>query len=319
MFASITHRRCWNHFAEAECKPHITRKRSAATRCTGFTLIELLVVIAIIAILAAILFPVFAQAREKARAVSCLSNSKQLGLGLMMYVQDWDETYPWGAYGPVLGVTDDVDAWPDLIFPYVKNDGVFSCPSASPAGTAGAWWEVGNDPDALKNGKLRAWTANSAVLACFEVDYGDYNGYNTKIRSLASVDRPASIIALHEAYPAGVVHRTGADGLPTGNKTGNLSFFWAWAFSNEGFACVRNGEDNADARSMERHMNGGNFAFADGHSKYMKREQTVKAINAANPSEGNMWQWYKAPGSPENEGNTDLRGDPYFANCPLTP
>ena len=63
-------------------------------RRTGFTLIELLVVIAIIAILAAILFPVFAQAREKARQTSCLSNAKQLGLGISMYVQDYDETMP---------------------------------------------------------------------------------------------------------------------------------------------------------------------------------------------------------------------------------
>src|SRR5258708_36272666 len=67
-------------------------------RLRGFTLIELLVVIAIIAILAAILFPVFAQAREKARAISCLSNSKQVALGVLMYVQDYDETYPMDWY-----------------------------------------------------------------------------------------------------------------------------------------------------------------------------------------------------------------------------
>src|SRR5215813_1282794 len=109
-------------------------------KTSGFTLIELLVVIAIIAILAAILFPVFAQAREKARAISCLSNSKQLGLAVMMYVQDYDETYPWAMNGPdgcggpgCPGGPNQVDAWPDLVYPYVKNDGAYGCPSASAA------------------------------------------------------------------------------------------------------------------------------------------------------------------------------------------
>ena len=88
----------------------------------GFTLIELLVVIAIIAILAAILFPVFARAREKARQTSCLSNVKQLGLGFMMYAQDYDERLPAGCvYG--------IGWWFDFIIPYVKNSQVFTCPS----------------------------------------------------------------------------------------------------------------------------------------------------------------------------------------------
>lgn len=90
----------------------------------GFTLIELLVVIAIIAILAAILFPVFAKAREKARASSCLSNTKQLGLGVMAYTQDYDEVLPMRYYNNGVGVQ-----WWNAIYPYVKNTQLFYCPS----------------------------------------------------------------------------------------------------------------------------------------------------------------------------------------------
>ena len=103
---------------------------------SGFTLIELLVVIAIIAILAAILFPVFAKAREKARQSSCLSNHKQLVLGFLQYAQDYDETFPQG--GALTGDTatwpngtTGANYWPCRIFPYVKNSQVFNCPSAS--------------------------------------------------------------------------------------------------------------------------------------------------------------------------------------------
>jgi prepilin-type N-terminal cleavage/methylation domain-containing protein len=91
----------------------------------GFTLIELLVVIAIIAILAAILFPVFAQAREKARQTSCLSNEKQYSLATLMYVQDYDETMPYSAY--LAGTCVATYYW--AVTPYVKNDQINVCPS----------------------------------------------------------------------------------------------------------------------------------------------------------------------------------------------
>ncbi|GIV19219.1 MAG: hypothetical protein KatS3mg023_0970 [Armatimonadota bacterium] len=116
-------------------------------RRNGFTLIELLVVIAIIAILAAILFPVFAQAREKARQTSCLSNLKQLGLAIVMYAQDYDEKFPnagsweWWEWQ---AEHDNPDTFPGgIVFrlrPYVKNMGIFACPSDS--GAPLTWWGI---------------------------------------------------------------------------------------------------------------------------------------------------------------------------------
>lgn len=103
------------------------RWRGAVSR--GFTLIELLVVIAIIAILAGILFPVFAQARESARQTSCLSNTKQLATATLMYLQDYDETFPMSVYSPRL---PQVVAVYDAIEPYLKNQGILVCPSYRP-------------------------------------------------------------------------------------------------------------------------------------------------------------------------------------------
>jgi prepilin-type N-terminal cleavage/methylation domain-containing protein len=105
-------------------------------RSGGFTLIELLVVIAIIAILAAILFPVFAQAREKARSASCLSNQKQIALAFSMYSQDYDETYP-PAVDPVTNLW-----WEQSVTPYIKSGnvgGILTCPSAA----SRAWAKTG--------------------------------------------------------------------------------------------------------------------------------------------------------------------------------
>src|SRR5688500_10153696 len=98
----------------------------------GFTLIELLVVIAIIAILAAILFPVFAQAREKARAAACLSNTKQMGLAIQMYAQDYDETLIpfWCTLGAYSGQAGSQRMTMYILAqPYIKNYGIFRCPS----------------------------------------------------------------------------------------------------------------------------------------------------------------------------------------------
>lgn len=108
--------------------------RSRAWRRPGFTLIELLVVIAIIAILAAILFPVFARAREAARKTACTSNVRQLGMGMMQYVQDNDELFPPRMPNPAAGAAfpckpcRTID-WRGYVMPYIKNTGLFRCPS----------------------------------------------------------------------------------------------------------------------------------------------------------------------------------------------
>jgi prepilin-type N-terminal cleavage/methylation domain-containing protein len=129
----------------------------------GFTLIELLVVIAIIAILAAILFPVFARAREAARKASCVSNVKQIVTGMLMYSQDYDERYPAGkpncSHGPFDSWTSNGRGTDDfhmqaqwfavMVQPYIKNLQVFRCPSA-PAGTFKDWFSGGQSPNALR-------------------------------------------------------------------------------------------------------------------------------------------------------------------------
>src|SRR6476659_6093790 len=107
------------HHAAAPALIHVSPERNgpmARVHRRGFTLIELLVVIAIIAILAAILFPVFAQARAKARQTSCTSNMKQVGLAILMYATDYDEQLPWGASNGGATTT----TWYDLVEPYVK-------------------------------------------------------------------------------------------------------------------------------------------------------------------------------------------------------
>jgi prepilin-type N-terminal cleavage/methylation domain-containing protein/prepilin-type processing-associated H-X9-DG protein len=106
-------------------------------RRRGFTLIELLVVIAIIAILAAILFPVFAKAREKARQSSCLSNVKQLMIAVLSYVQDYDEGLP-TSYNPFVPTT--TDQWFEVLLPYMKSTQIYKCPSADKTWVTGYGW-----------------------------------------------------------------------------------------------------------------------------------------------------------------------------------
>ncbi len=140
----------------------------------GFTLIELLVVIAIIAILAAILFPVFARARENARRASCMSNLKQIGLGLMMYVQDYDERMPMNGYcgGGVCA------SWRMQLQPYIKSTQVFVCPSNSNTGT--------------NSGALPGVSPISSDYSANLSTAGIFGGYNTAGPTLAAIQSPST-------------------------------------------------------------------------------------------------------------------------------
>lgn len=158
---------------------------------TGFTLIELLVVIAIIAILAAILFPVFARAREKARQSACQSNLKQLGVACMMYFQDYDETTfsSWRISNDQNGTT-----WADMIMPYVKNLQLFDCPSSGlkvVLYTSATFGGQTISRGALSYGANAAYWGNTAGSASGPAAWRPTGG-----RSMATIMAPAETILL---------------------------------------------------------------------------------------------------------------------------
>ncbi len=169
-----------------------TMKTTPRRQRFGFTLIELLVVIAIIAILAAILFPVFAQAREKARQSVCLSNQKQLSLAFQMYSQDYDETLPPYSYGPgtagYIGYFgEDGPRWADMLLPYVKNTGVFDCPDA------------GVHLTKYVGGSYFDTQTYSYGYATPSFDSGTDANYGVAGRTLAQLTSPATTIMLTDS------------------------------------------------------------------------------------------------------------------------
>ena len=218
------------------------RKRNA------FTLIELLVVIAIIAILAAILFPVFAQAREKARQVSCLSNVKQAGLAFNMYVQDYDEVTP------SLGASRD---WWGLIYPYTKNTGIYLCPDRN-EGSETTVWTGGKDINGngvgellklpRRNGYGYNWGPigwrGGGLLERQQPDPQRPNSTYIPGKSLAAIQYPAQTFAFGDTYD-------------TPRQTLGIVLS----------LCTNNAKKNSDLP----HMGGNwNYAFVDGHAKSIK-------------------------------------------------
>jgi len=172
------------------------------SRTQAFTLIELLVVIAIIAILAAILFPVFAQAREKARQTVCLSNTKQIGLACAMYVEDYDETFPlaWGVTG----------AWWEHLDPYIKDPGVNV--DAGTMNSTNSVWHCPSDGQPVVQGVPRTSFSSNALIMGGGAPIWDYPLDPPK--TLAAIDKPAQVVFSGESM-AGYC----SDGLPCNPPT----------------------------------------------------------------------------------------------------
>ena len=259
-------------------------------RNKGFTLIELLVVIAIIAILAAILFPVFAQAREKARQITCVSNQKQLGLGFLQYIQDNDETFPMDQYYDQYGQPVD---WETAILPYIKNGtsvtetfaggatatyaygvgGVWSCPDFPSGQTtqyginlqlcqqgAGTYNYTTGHPGVINTAKVSQVTASSDTIMMVEKGQAPTDNYT------APFFDPSESNFTNAIGPI-------VNGVPTGQDTHNEALYdFDCALNSTASTCATYGTSPADMPRF-RHTKNTNCLFADGHVKSLHAYQ----------------------------------------------
>ena len=235
--------------------------RFTSGKCSAFTLIELLVVIAIIAILAAILFPVFAQAREKGRQAACLSNFKQIGLGIMQYSQDYDESLPYvnfeynaaGNYAAGNPVTNA--KWIDVIYPYVKSEALYNCPS-----------DVVNPAyKYLKNGRTGA---NFGSYGFSQAYYSGVVAQGPSGKTLADMKVPSTTVLIGEPYQQG-----GSADFYSANET--LPFSLVPNVSPRRLTCTWSGGQPA-VGLIERHQGMTNIAWGDGHAKSIKIDELIK-------------------------------------------
>jgi prepilin-type N-terminal cleavage/methylation domain-containing protein/prepilin-type processing-associated H-X9-DG protein len=267
----------------------LTKETTMLHSRKGFTLIELLVVIAIIAILAAILFPVFAQAREKARAVSCLSNTKQLGLGIMMYVQDYDETYPLAAFwNTSTPFAANFYLWSSqrCLQPYIKNTDIYKCPDDSGIGSLYSQITAAGFPTNIPLRPI-SYMANaitpSITGALWNVTNpqglfsgATYSGAGDAPTTLAAVPAPASMVMLIDGRKQ-YMDWYGCtpwlnDEIDWCYEVGD-DLMWNWEFPLFIYSVSGDGTYNV----WRKHSGGTNVALADGHSKLMRPGQLDNA------------------------------------------
>jgi len=233
--------------------------RKADSEVIGFTLIELLVVIAIIAILAAILFPVFAKVREKARQTACESNLKQISLALLQYEQDNDETtVPFQMVDPDWGVSQNysqVRWWPAL-YPYIKSDAVLGCPSASTNGIT-----IGHNNN-------QAYVFNADIIRNTQVWGGTWNA-NGKVSQVAA---PANTVFLLEWDPTN-----------TPREISSGDFDWTMGHRTTDGGALQ------QYRALTRHTDGSNLGFVDGHVKWTRPDSISRDDNPLANDGKTLW------------------------------
>jgi len=240
---------------------------------TAFTLIELLVVIAIIAILAAVLFPVFAKAREKARQTGCLDNMKQVGLGIMQYVQDNDERFPAGYVSTTI-FNKPATGWAGSVQPYIKSTGVMKCPDDSTTATVGVPLSYAFNfslSGAMSYGSIASLNAPTSTVMLFEIA-NDTSDISKIDEGIGVSNAPCSAVGTGQDGRLFSACRIADNAL--GIATYATGYLHNYGGSNAQFPSATG-----------RHTDGSNFLLGDGHVKWFHPEAVSAGLAADTDSQ----------------------------------